>query len=159
MTPDSYPIFELGFRSFPWTSVIRPLIFLAIGLLLALLFRGKRLYFMVGIFVASLAALIMLSSLVVSVPKFVGLRSAYLSRKSAVVEGSVEAFRPAPEIGAARESFSVKGKLFSYNALDETPCFHNAPFHAGPLRGGMNVRIHYAEGCIQRIDVLLNPGP
>jgi hypothetical protein len=45
MTGDSYQtIFELGFRSFPWLSVIQPLIFLVLGLLfITLLIRMKSL--------------------------------------------------------------------------------------------------------------------
>ncbi len=159
MSQGSYTIFELGFRSFPWMRVIQPLIFLAIGLLLASLFKKrKRVYFTVGVFVASIASLFLLISLVVFVPEFAELRNTYLSGKSVIVEGVVENFHPAPAIGPARESFSVEGKLFSYNALDSTPCFHNAPFHAGPLREGLDVRIHYSGGCIQRIDVLQKTG-
>ena len=158
MTQESYPIFELGFKSLPWTRVIQPLIFLAIGLLLTMLFKRKRLYVAVGVFAASIASLFLLISLVVFVPEFAELRSAYRSGKGVIVEGAVENFQPAPAIGPARESFSVDGKLFSYNALDDTPCFHNAPFHAGPLREGLDVRIHYYEGCIQRIDVLPKAG-
>jgi hypothetical protein len=63
----------------------------------------------------------------------------------------------APALGPAIESFSVSGTPFSYNALDDTPCFHNAPVHRGPIREGLNVRLHYYEGCIQRVEVLDKP--
>lgn len=154
MTADNYEtIFELGFRSFPWTRVIQPIIFLTVGLLLIPLFKGKKIFFIVGMFVASMASLFLLVSLMTFIPNFVKLRTAYVSGKSLVVEGIVQNFRPAPTIGPARESFSVNSVLFAYNALDDTPCFHNAPFHRGPIREGLDVRIHYYEGCIQRIEV------
>jgi hypothetical protein len=155
MTADNYKtIFELGFHSFPWTRVIQPIIFLTMGLLLIQLFKSKKYYFIVGVFVASMASLFLLISLVTFVPNFVKLWTAFVSGKSLVVEGVVQNFRPAPTIGPARESFSVDGILFSYNALDDMPCFHNAPFRRGPVREGLDVRIHYYEGCIQRIEVL-----
>jgi hypothetical protein len=154
MTADSYEtIFELGFRSFPWTRVIQPIIFLTVGLLLIPLFKSKNFYFIVGVFVASMASLFLLISLVNVIPNFVKLRTAYVSGKSLVVEGIVQNFRPAPTIGPAKESFSVDGILFTYNALDDSPCFHNAPFRGGPVREGLDVRIHYYEGCMQRIEV------
>ena len=50
MTADNYEtIFELGFRSFPWTRVIQPIIFLTVGLLLIPLFKSKKFYFIVGV--------------------------------------------------------------------------------------------------------------
>ena len=59
-------------------------------------------------------------------------------------------------IDPARQSFSVGGEAFSYDVLDDTLCLHDAPYHAGPLRQGLNVGIHYWDGCIQRIDVMEN---
>ena len=156
MTQESYQtIFELGFRTFPWAGVGHTLIVLPIGLIL-MRFPKSRRFALAGVFMVSMASFFFLISLLAFVPKFIELRSAYVSGKSEVVEGVVKNFHPAPKIGSAEESFSVRGILFSYYAGDSTPCFHNAPFHGGPLREGINVRIHYYEGCIQRIDVLQN---
>jgi len=155
MTADHYQtIFELGFRSFPWPRIIQALAFIAMGLLVIQFFKKKTFYVVVAVFVASVATLFFLISLVVFIPEFVKLRSEYVSGKSVVVEGDVQDFRPAPAIGPASESFMVNGAAFSYNALDDTPCFHDAPFHKGPIREGLNVRIHYYESCIQRVEVL-----
>jgi hypothetical protein len=147
-------VFEVGLRSFPWARVLHPLAFSVVGFLLFRFCRGKQIYQVTGLVVASLASVFFLVALVVFVPNFLNVRSAYLSGRSSVVEGVVEDFVQTPEPSPARESFSVKGIVFSYNALDDTPCFHNAPFNGGPLRGGMDVRIHYTDGCIQRLDVL-----
>jgi hypothetical protein len=40
----------------------------------------------------------------------------------------VENFHPAPPLAPAKESFSVKQIVFSYNALDPTPCFQTRRF-------------------------------
>jgi hypothetical protein len=125
-----------------------------VGLLLIQLFKRKTIQLILLILITSMASLIFLASLMSFLPDFVKLRSAYVSGKSLVVEGVVQNFRPAPAIGPAEESFLVDGVSFSYNALDDSPCFHNAPLHGGPVRGGLDVRIHYYEGCIQRIEVV-----
>jgi hypothetical protein len=154
MTEANYQmVFELGLRSFPWARMLHPMPFIVIGLLLFRFCRRRQIYPVMGIIVASLASLFFLFSLVIFVPNFIKLRSAYVSGRTSVVEGVVENFRPAPALGPARESFSVRGVIFSYNVLDDTPCFHNAPLHGGPIRAGSNIRIHHNDGCIQRVDV------
>jgi hypothetical protein len=151
-------VFEIGLSSFPWGGVAHPLSFVGIGLLLCLFARSKKVYLLIGVSMASLASIFSLILLVIAVPNFIKLRSAYTSGKSSIIEGVVENFRPAPTIGPASESFSVRGVILSYNALEATPCFHNAPLHAGPIRDGLGVRIRYYEGCIERVDILQNPG-
>ncbi len=158
MTQENYQtIFELGFRTFPWAGVGHTLIVLPIGLILTRFPKSRR-FALVGILMVSAASFFFLISLLAFVPNFLKLRREYLSGKSALVEGIVENFHPAPAIGPLEESFSVRGILFSYYAGDNTPCFHNAPFRKGPIRDGMFVRIHYNEGCIQRIDIVQNAG-
>jgi hypothetical protein len=151
--------FEIGFGTFPWARILHPLIFVTIGLLLVLFFRQKQIYFVMGIIGIALGALFLLTLLFTFVPRFFDLRNDYMSGRTSVVEGVVKEFRAAPSIGPARESFSVQGMRFSYNALEDTPCFHNAPIHAGPLREGLDVRIHYNDLCIQRVDILEQGSP
>jgi hypothetical protein len=102
---------------------------------------------------APLAAIFVVIAAISLIPKFIEIRHSYKSGNSSIVEGVVENFHAAPELGAAEESFSVRGVNFSYNALDATSCFRNAPFHKGPIRSGIAVRIFYHDGCIQRIDI------
>jgi hypothetical protein len=159
VTADNYQtVFELGFRSFPWTSIIRPLVFIGMGLLLIQLFKRRTFYVMVGAFVASMSLLFFLLSLMIFVPNFVKLRAEYVSGKSVVVEGVIRDFHPAPAMGPAIESFDVNTAEFAYNALDDTPCFHDAPLHKVPIREGLIVRIHYHEDCIQRVEILREAG-
>jgi hypothetical protein len=102
--------------------------------------------------VAALATIIFLLVAVNLVPNFIDCRRVFRSGDSSIVEGIVENFHPASPLGAAEESFSVNGVTFSYNALDLTPCFHNAPLHKGPIRSGLAIRIYYKDGSIQRLD-------
>lgn len=153
MTPNNQTIFEIGLRSFPWAGLLHPAISVAIGVSLFLFAKGKEIYQLVGGFLAIFGAFLVLIMAITLVSEYVPLRRAYTSGDSSIVEGVVEDFHPAPVLGAARESFSVGGVLFAYNALDDTPCFHDAPYRHGPIRQGLEVRIFYRDGCIQRVDV------
>jgi hypothetical protein len=146
-------VFEIGLRSFPWGGLLHPVPAILVGLLLFRFGRSKQIYQAVGIILAALAGLFFCVGAVALVPTFVELRHASKSGNSSVVEGVVENFHPAPDLGPAKESFYVNGINFSYNALDLTPCFHNAPIRKGPIRQGLNVRIFYKDACIQRVDV------
>lgn len=140
-----------------------PLLFIGISLLLIKLsrfFKRKTFYLAAGVFLGSIATIIFVVLLITIVPDFLKLRNAYVSGKSQVVGGVVTDFHPAPMIGPAAESFMTNGIVFSDNAVDGSPCFHNAPLHHGPIRDGLDVRIHYNDGCIQRVDVLQSsPSP
>ena len=86
MTADNYrTVFELGFRSFPWSTVSGPLLFIGISFLLIKLSRfvkRKTLYFATGVFVGSIATIIFVVLLITIVPDFLKLRNAYVSGKS-----------------------------------------------------------------------------
>ncbi len=151
--PHYETVFEIGLRSFPWANALHPAIFVVIGLLLFRFAKDKTAYQALGLILAIFGALFVLIAVMVFVPKYVSLRRAYVGGDSTIVQGVVENFHPAPTLGAARESFSVSGTAFDYNALDSTPCFHDAPFRKGPIRPGLEVRIFYRDGCIQRVDV------
>jgi len=145
-------VFEIGFKSFPWNAVLHPVPFILIG---AFLFRfgHKEIYRIAGIVGASLATLFFVIATVSLLPRSISQRNAYRNGDTSVVEGVVEDFHPAPVLGAARESFSVHGVAFSYNALDATSCFHNSPLHRGPVHSGMDVRIYHKGECIRRVEI------
>jgi len=153
MLPHYDTVFEIGLRSFPWANLLHPGIAVVIGVPLFLFSKGKKLYGLVGLVLAMFGALLVLIAAITLVPEYVSLRRAYVRGNSTIVEGIVENFDPAPILGVARESFSVGGVLFTYNALDATPCFHDAPYRKGPIRPGLEVRIFYREACIQRVDI------
>lgn len=128
-SPGFEVVFEIGRRSFPWTMFLSPAPFLVFGLLAMRYAPGKRPIFRVtGAAFASFAALFLLIGAIVFVPEFFSLWRDYKNGNSTVVEGIINNFHPAPNIGPTRESFSVNQTSFSYNVLDASPCFHNAPF-------------------------------
>ncbi|HME56952.1 MAG TPA: hypothetical protein VKF63_01335 [Terracidiphilus sp.] len=155
MTADNYlTIFELGPRSFPWPIHLYILLIIGVLLIKIKYFRNNKYFFIAGIFATSMASIFILVSLMAFIPEYIKLQNEYVSGKSVVVEGVVQNFRPAPALGPATESFSVNEVSFSYYAAADTPCFTNAPFRKGPIRDGLNVRIHYYKNCIQRVEVL-----
>jgi hypothetical protein len=147
-----HTIFEIGLKSFPWRGLLHPVPFVLIGMLLFKFGKSKQIYQVTGIIVAALATLFFILIAFRLTADFVDTRHAFQSGNSSIIEGIVENFHPAPALGAANESFSVDGIDFSYNALDLTTCFHNAPFRKGPIKSGLAVRIYYENGCIQRLD-------
>ncbi len=164
----SHTIYEIGFRTFPWKDMLDPLLFVGVGFLLfwigstsraKWLGRRKTIYAVSGAFIGSFALIIFVVLLIRLFPDLMSLRHDYVAGNSFVVEGAVQNFQPAAGAGPADESFTVGDKTFSYNVLDDTPCFHDAPLHHGPIRNGLNVRIHYHEDCIQRIDIVDKPIP
>jgi len=156
MTADNYQtIFELGIRTLPWPPIHLYVLFI-IGVLLIKLFKNKKYLFIAGIMMTTAASFFLIVSIMVFWNEYAKLQNEYVSGKSLVVVGVVQDYRPAPTIGPLRESFSVNGVMFSYYAAARSPCFNNAPLRKGPIRDGLVVRIHYYEGCIQRVEVLHN---
>ena len=73
------------------------------------------------------------------------------------VEGKVNGFIPAPYEGHQDESFVVNGIPFSYSEYVNRGGFHRTAAHGGPIREGLEVRIHYfpeyANNRILRLEV------
>src|SRR5450432_1152636 len=113
LQPHYQTVFEIGPQSFPWSDLMHPIPFIIVGLLLFRFAKGKEIYQIIGIIVAALATVFFLILSVSLVPDFLELRSAYKSGDRSVVEGTVDDFHPAPALGAAKESFSVNGIVFS----------------------------------------------
>ena len=151
--PEYQTIFEIGFRTFPWLNAFQPLVFVVIGFAL---FRFSKSQYQkaIGLIIGVFAIVFTILATTAILPKGLDQRSHYLTGPSTTVEGVVENFHGAPQLGPSRESFTVSGVLFSYNALDPTACFHNAPIHRGPMRNDLIVRITYESACIQKVEVL-----
>jgi hypothetical protein len=60
-----------------------------------------------------------------------------------VVEGTVENFHAMPFTGHDTEHFTVQGVRFDYSDYVVTPGFNQTSSHGGPIRPGLDVRIHY----------------
>lgn len=66
------------------------------------------------------------------------------SNQMEVVEGRVENFTPGLN-EKARESFTVNGVAFEYGHYESTQGFHRTTFWGGPMKAGLQVRIHYTD--------------
>ena len=91
---------------------------------------------------------------------FVGTVSDYWSLSSAlredrciVVEGVVSDFHPMPYTGHQNEWFVVDGKRFEYSDYGAVAGFNNTASHGGPIRKGLQVRVHYVGNDIARLEV------
>jgi hypothetical protein len=107
-----------------------------------------------GFVALSAGILFFVLKVTVTLPEFLKARNEYVAGKTAVVEGIVHDFQPAPQRGLLIESFKVGETVFIYEAYSNSPCFHNAPIHAGPVREGQVARISYYKDCIQRVDII-----
>jgi hypothetical protein len=89
-------VFEIGFKTFPWSGVLHPVLFILVGMFLLRFGKSKQIYQAAGIIVAILATIICLLAAVSLVPNFIELRRGFRSGNSSIVEGVVEDFHPAP---------------------------------------------------------------
>jgi hypothetical protein len=146
-------VFEIGIRSFPWATTAYPLFFVVIGVILIRFVRKGPAQVM-GFLAVSAGILFFILKVTIAVPDFFTVRNEYASGKTTVTEGIVHDFHPAPASGLSIESFKIGETVFTYEAYSNSPCFHNAPIHAGPLREGQFARISFYRDCIQRVDII-----
>jgi hypothetical protein len=84
---------------------------------------------------------------------YLDFRNALDENKCSVVTGVVTNFDPMPWGGHKEESFLVNGLKFSYSNFEPSVGFNNSASHGGPIRDGLNVRIHYLDGKILRLEL------
>lgn len=153
MAPQDYhTVFRMGLVSFPWSAFGHSSVLIALGLLVIRFTKTERPKFVGGLATFIGLGLAVLTSVGV-VPHYMRLRNTYATGHTTVVEGPVEDFHPMAGRASATESFSVGNVTLSYDAMENTPCFNNRPPFKGLIYEGLNVRVFYNEGCIQRIDV------
>ena len=75
------------------------------------------------------------------------------SGQAIIVEGQIRDFVPMPWSGHAMECFTVETTRFCYSDFVVTPGFNNARSHGGPIRAGLQVRIHHVDRTIARLEV------
>ena len=81
------------------------------------------------------------------------LSSALREDRCSVVEGVVSDFHPMPYTGHQMEWFVVDGRRFEYSDYVIVPGFNNTASHGGPIRQGLQVRVHYVGNNIARLEV------
>ena len=69
------------------------------------------------------------------------------------VEGTVDNFQEEADDDTQRESFTVAGVRFSYDARNLTAAFHQTAFDGGPIRAGARVRIGHVDGRIVKLEI------
>jgi hypothetical protein len=153
LAPEFQTVFEMGWRTFPWRDIAGPFL---VGITGVVIFKtagqnGLRqgVGFLIALFGLGMCVLLA----VTEIPEWHSARVDYLNGQTEAVEGTVEYFRPPPYVGPTRESFTVGKITFVYYPGSSTPCFTNAPLRRAPIRNGAVVRIHYIDGCIQRVDI------
>ncbi|MBV9128726.1 MAG: hypothetical protein JO117_11650 [Verrucomicrobia bacterium] len=58
-----------------------------------------------------------------------------------------------PYTGHQMEWFVVDGRRFEYSDYVIVPGFNNTASHGGPIRQGLQVRVHYVGNNIARLEV------
>jgi hypothetical protein len=76
-------------------------------------------------------------------------------RDFAIVEGTVRHFAPRASIGLpfSGETFEVGDHRYEYSDFFLHAAFNNTQMHGGPIREGLQVRIHDVDGQIARLEV------
>jgi hypothetical protein len=72
-------------------------------------------------------------------------KSALSNGSAQVVEGVATNFHPEPAAGHDPERFTVNGVRFSYSYYVLGQGFNQSSSHGGPIREGLQVRIHYVD--------------
>ncbi|MEY2557636.1 MAG: hypothetical protein QOE34_1061 [Verrucomicrobiota bacterium] len=88
-----------------------------------------------------------------TVPQPSELAAAYRAGKCEVVEGTVTQFHPMPAREHDSESFVVAGRRFHYSDYSMTAGFHQSVQHGGPMREGLQVRIHHLGNDIAKLEI------
>jgi hypothetical protein len=135
-----------GYEAIPYLGVIVPVLLgLAFG---AWAWRARKLptgpQFIPFVFAAVLCGSLAIACFWFLIPfRYAAAAAALHNGTAQVVEGQVENFHPMPRTGHDTERFTVNGVLFSYSDAELTPGFNQTSSHGGPIREGLDVRIHY----------------
>ena len=133
------------------TGIDWPVIVMATGLLAVAIILWKDRGSGTGQVSPWFAAIVLIFALIFSPCVIIGKVNEYITaqtrlhaNQTAVVEGRVENFNPGvyPNV---LESFTVNGVRFEYSEFARTPGFHHTSIYGGPMKAGLQVRIHYTN--------------
>jgi protein-S-isoprenylcysteine O-methyltransferase Ste14 len=144
-----------------WSMVLVGLLFVFVGVGLVAFrhrLRGRHVVFVqvVAPF-ALLASAVLWTGIVVvfTLKDYWSLRDDLSRGRCEVTEGVVSGFVPS-RIGQGRstfESFTVGSEHFSYSDFNIVAGFHRTSFYGGPIRAGLQVRIHHRNREIARLEI------
>lgn len=153
-------VYDISQCGYDWTFAAFGLLFVIVGLVVctATFRKGAQ----TSLWQQAYAIFLLLFSILWTVVVFFATLLPYLSARSAceggrcaVVEGRVEQFKATPSLGPDQkdEGFVVQGVEFKYSDYLVKPGFRRMSSHGGPIREGLQVRIHYANGQILKLEV------
>ena len=152
LAPAEYKtIFEINLAAVPWSIFLNSSLFILLGIAFYR-FSKRQLFQVFGLITSAFGFFFFLILFTAIVPRYIRLRYAYKNGQTKVIEGRVEDFHPMTAHVSPTESFTVGGVFFVY-AVGDNPCFTNGVEYKRPIHDGLNVRIFYDDGCIQRLDV------
>ena len=73
-----------------------------------------------------------------------------------MTEGVISDFHMMPASGHENEWFVVNGKRFEYSDYAMTAGFNNTASHGGPIRKGLQVRVHHVGNEIAKLEIARN---
>ena len=150
-------LFDISQKGYQWWHPAFGLIFVSIGLIIWKFsdkFSHKKYTRYFGIVYTAFSGLWTLVVGIGTYSDYSSLQQIYREGRSRLVEGKVENFHPMPYTGHDLESFTVNGVKFNYSDYVITPAFNNTSSHSGPIREGLQVRIHYWNNAILKLEVL-----
>ena len=150
-------LFEITGKAYQWWYAAFGLIFFSIALIIWKFSHKsshKKYTKYFGIASTAFAGLWTLVVAVGTYSDYSSLQQIYRQGQSRLVEGKVENFHPMPYTGHDLESFTVNGVKFEYSDYVVTPGFNNTSSHGGPIRENLQVRIHYLNNAILKLEVL-----
>lgn len=138
-----------------WIFILVDLFFILIGLGMVLLRRRLRMQaFFPRLFFGISLTIGILTGGGLWLGKQFGLPNKLRLNQCEVVEGTVSGFHPMPPSGGV-ESFSVGDRRFEYGEKVSSSLFgFSEPASVGgPIREGLQVRIHHVDGAIARLEI------
>ena len=144
-----FDVAQAGYRQ--WTFPAFGLIGIILGLL-GLLCRSRLMRYPWAVLIFS--AFWTVSAFQFTYPAYAALSAALAESRCEVVEGRVTNFQLLPPTGIQKaESFVVAGTRFKYAGAVATAGFTQMRSEGGPMRDGLQVRIHHLQGEIARLEI------
>ncbi len=144
-----FDVSQAGYRQ--WTFPAFGFIGVFLGLL-GLLYRSRLIRYPWAVLIFSVVWTI--GAFQCTYPAYAALSAALAESRCEVVEGRVTDFQLLPPTGIQKaESFVVAGTRFKYAGGVATAGFTQMRSQGGPMRDGLQVRIHHFHGEIARLEI------
>lgn len=156
-------VFDASQKSFPWwfPAIGISVAFIALLMLVATYqgwfglraYQTRRQAKIIGVVICVIAVSFSIMSILITYFQHERIQNFRESGQVSIVEGRVENFVPMPYEGKALESFTINGVKFEYSDFVYSYGFNNTSSHGGPIREGLQVRIHYVGNTILKLEI------